>query len=442
MKKIISILLLYVISFNIYAGAAEQWTIEKVVYDNLGKNLTYTASRVNALAGNDLVYKAKVPVTAAATGSTVAAMVRTGLAGAAIYGILAGVGWIIENGVVKKKVDPDYDGYEYCHGNNCFKYSSSLMRYLEANPPSALNSTWTQPVKCRMTSDTKFTCSAYNTVQKKELDWSTGTISRKLSTTPPEYVPVPENEIGNEVNNSSQAPQVLPDIYNPNNPSGGAAPQKTADALENAVPQPRENPKSVTEKKPNKDTDGDGVPDVYDPALPDLGETTEWPEACSWFPVICEWYIKYKQDSDLAKEHREAEKDVWVKEDIARQEEKTAREEEKEQRKDEKSFWQKVEDWFDWTKEEPNNDDADNEVQPINDPLPNIDTSIFGASGECPPDFSYAFPLPMGGTYTITYSYATVCYWFSKLYYIVVSVAWVIAFRIVTNTNTGNSENG
>lgn len=95
-----------------------------------------------------------------------------------------------------------------------------------------------------------------------------------------------------------------------------------------------------------------------------------------------------------------------------------------------------------WASSETKPEETDTEVDTIEEPLPNIDTGIFQASGQCPPDFSYPFPLPMGGTYTVTYSYATACYWFSKLYYIVVSVAWVIAFRIVTNTNTGNSENG
>lgn len=95
-----------------------------------------------------------------------------------------------------------------------------------------------------------------------------------------------------------------------------------------------------------------------------------------------------------------------------------------------------------WASSETKPEEKDTEVETIDEPLPNIDTGIFQASGQCPPDFSYPFPLPMGGTYTVTYSYATACYWLSKLYYIVVSVAWVIAFRIVTNTNTGNSENG
>lgn len=98
--------------------------------------------------------------------------------------------------------------------------------------------------------------------------------------------------------------------------------------------------------------------------------------------------------------------------------------------------WAEAKDWAtSETKKE-----EDTEVELIEEPVPNVDTGIFKASGECPPDFQYPFPLPMGGTYTISYSYATVCFWFSKLYYIVVSVAWIIAFRIVTNTNTGNSD--
>ena len=417
LKKALSVLLIYSVFFTTYvnAGAAESWTVEKVVYDNVGKNLSYTASRVNALASNDLVYKAKVPVTASATGSTVANMIRLGLAGAAIYALVEGVGWIIENGVVKK-LDPDVVSdpntipYIWSFGN---RYGSDPDALCKSIITTEGDGTGSNPkhLGLEYVSPTRYGC--------KMRQYNRDSINGYINKIPnpnynpdlkPSYIPVPDTELGEQVN--KVAPQVLPDVYNPNNPAGGAAPEATKRALENANPQPRENPKSDTVKKPNKDTDGDGQPDVYDPAEPDLGETTEWPEACSWFPTICEWYTKYKEDSDLVKEHREAEKDVWLKEDVAREEEKTAREEEKEQRKDEKTFWQDVKDWFDWSKENDDLDD-DNEPPEIKDiPIASLDTSTFKGTAGCPSPIQVPVAFAKSGTVEI--SYEPICAMASK----------------------------
>lgn len=401
------------------AGAAESWTIEKVVYDNLGKNLSYTASRVNALASNDLVYKAKVPVTAAATGSTVASMIRLGLAGAAIYGIIEGVGWIIDNGVVKKydkqAAEDENIQYQYIWYNENFTYDTCKIGQSYSTSSAAVQHiiTCTKAYGSYVSTDfvdlnnvlVNFTRAGNNCCQ-------TVVISKKANSKydkdyePPKLVPVSPSELGQQVIDSPQAPNLIPDIYSPNNPAGGAAPEATKKALEDANPKPRVDPKSDTTKKPNKDTDGDGQPDVYDPAEPDFGETTKWPEACSWFPTICEWYTKYKEDSDLVKEHREAEKDIWLKEDVAREEEKTAREEEKEQRKDEKTFWQKVEDWFDWAK-----DDSDLPEKENPEDIPDLDISAdqvnLSGSNTCPQD-SVSFSV-MGKSVTLDMPYQPVC---------------------------------
>ena len=111
-----------------------------------------------------------------------------------------------------------------------------------------------------------------------------------------------------------------------------------------------------------------------------------------------------------------------------------------EHKAEEKSLWEKITEWFDWTKEEPDHKDDDTEVDVSEMEIPDVKTNLFNASGQCPPDFSYAFPLPTGGTYNITYSYLGVCEWFGKLYYINVTCAWIVAYMIVVGR--GEKKNG
>ena len=111
-----------------------------------------------------------------------------------------------------------------------------------------------------------------------------------------------------------------------------------------------------------------------------------------------------------------------------------------EHKADEKSLWQKITEWFDWTKEEPDHKDEDTKVDVSEMDIPDVKTNLFNASGQCPPDFSYPFPLPTGGTYNITYSYLGVCEWFGKLYYINVTCGWIAAYMIVVGR--GEKKNG
>lgn len=134
-------------------------------------------------------------------------------------------------------------------------------------------------------------------------------------------------------------------------------------------------------------------------------ETTDLPAFCDYAATLC----------------------TWIKKDI-------------DHKADEKSLWEKITDWFDWTKEEPDNNNDDTEVDLIDSKLPNIKQDLFKAPGQCPPDFSYPFPLPTGGTYNITYSYLGVCEWFGKLYYINVTCGWIVAYMIVVGR--GEKKNG
>ncbi|WP_368566339.1 virulence factor TspB C-terminal domain-related protein [Acinetobacter bereziniae] len=371
-----------------FAGA-EKWVVEKVVYESVAKVVNVTAKRAVPTVANNPSYLARVPVTASATGSTVATMIRMGIAGAAIYGLIQGVGWIIENGVVKKPVDNGQINTEfYWISNNIWADGEPVCknptRFSTGNPAinefksCAIQNSMTDP-SCEMKDFETYKCKATNRYGYL-LDFYTIVRIKNQNYDPNQtLVPVSETELGDKVNNSPQAPQVLPDIYNPNNPAGGQAPELTSDALDSANPQTETDPTGSTKPKPNVDTDGDGKPDVYDPEKPSIGEDFTLPEFCSWAVTVCEWYKKYKEDSKQAEAQRQSEQVAWQREEIARQQEEA-------QREKERTFWQKVEDWFDWTKEQPDKDDSnDIEVKKPDE----FDTSIFSkdrfsVSRQCP----------------------------------------------------------
>ena len=68
-----------------------------------------------------------------------------------------------------------------------------------------------------------------------------------------------------------------------------------------------------------------------------------------------------------------------------------------EHKADEKSLWEKITDWFDWTKEEPDSDNPDNEVD-VEEPE-EFDTSIFSKDR-----FNVSKSCPVAESHTISLS--------------------------------------
>lgn len=156
------------------------------------------------------------------------------------------------------------------------------------------------------------------------------------------------------------SPSIQTDLWKPSNPwekENAPTIQEVNDQLNKTNPEPIKNP----EITPNPDTGGSVLPSF-----------------CSWAATVCEWYSKYKQDSDLAKEHRVSEK----------------------------SFWQKVEEVFDWTK-----DDSDLPEKDLPTDIPDLpidtDKVNLSASNTCPRD-SVSFSL-MGKSVTLDMPYQPVC---------------------------------
>lgn len=416
-KQTLVALLVYVLALTptFVFAAGKNYNVKTITYDPLERVINATI--LDQIAEKTMRRSAKVPVTASATGSTVASMIRMGIAGAAIYGLIEGVGWIIENGVVKKPKNSEEGQKNYVADNVYGATAESVAeKYCYALYPNS---------KYRWQGEWGFYGST--TTQVRSFGCYEGerqrvvTLVYKLNQTTEikEYVPVSETELGDKVNNSPQAPDILPTVYNPNNPAGGKAPQDTSDALDRAVPVPETDPTGSTEVNPET---GKG--------------TFKLPAFCEWASVMCAWYQKYQEDSKKTDQHREQEKDVWSQEKTARDEEKTARQQEEAQREKERNFWQKVEDWFKkWDDTPEQNDDTEVDVdQPENQ---NIDTTInFG--GACPQPISVPYSFA-GATGTIEFSYEPLCQIASFIKPVVITVASFSAALIIGGIRTEDS---
>lgn len=413
-KQTLIALLVYFLALTptLVFAAGKNYNVKTIVYDPLEKVIQ--ATTLDRIAEKTMQRTARVPVTASATGSTVASMIRLGVAGAVIYGIVEGVGWVIENGIVyKKEYDPNkpYYGEKVWKWDN-FNYDKDAQVVCQRLAPSTTSDGSGGTPKFLRVEFVSITRAACVTLQygregKNYIDYVNN--PNYNPDEQPKKTPVSETELGDKVNNSPQAPQILPTVYNPNSTAGGTAPKITADAIDRAVPVPETEPEGTT---------------VVDP---ETGKGTfKLPAFCEWASVMCAWYEKYQDDSKKTDEHREIEKEVW-------KQEKTAREEEKQHREDEKGFWQKVEDWFKkWDDTPEQNDDTEVDVdQPENQ---NIDTTInFG--GSCPQPISVPYSFA-GASGTIEFSYEPLCQIASFIKPVVITVASFSAALIIGGIRT------
>lgn len=370
-KIIICFCLIYT-PFFANAGAAEKWELVENVYDDIAKNMSYTAKKVNAIAANDYTYKTKVPVTSGIVGSSAKMLIRGGLASAAIYGIVEGVGWIIESGIVKK--------IKYVPSDPSLKIVFTMPNK-PAGPPwyntskEALYKFYEE----RCAAGSSLYCGTWIIVSIDsdrigaidfQIKNQAGTIRTgavygvKNGSYDPSYtpikIPVSDSELGDEIIKSPAAPQVIPEIYNPNQLAETPAREASEDALHKANPQPTKEPVGDSKPKPNVDTDGDGIPDSFDPALPSAGENFELPNFCSWAPSVCEFFGVQKQDNKEIKENQKLDTEQ------------------------NKTFFEKVSEWFDWTRDPPQKDNEDNQVEIENIPKPVTSVNVSIGNDVCP----------------------------------------------------------
>lgn len=428
MNKLIRIFIAFFVFYTpFFSNAAKvDWGIRKLSYE---RSLEIAEPVVNIEAVRKLVNganqttKVQVPVNASTLGSSVKMLIKGGLASAAIYGIVEGVGWVIDNGVVKKKVGEAENAptseYVWILGNSfglrenpenldcSSSFSSDLLIKVTNRYIYCANHTYIpDSAKCTGYS-TLDTYSCEVTVPHWSGDYVLKQTLKRIKnkdydpTYKPIYAPVSDTELGDQIIKSPSAPDVIPDVYNPNQTTDTPAKDESVTALDKAIPD--SDTDVSTKPNSNKDTDGDGVPDTYDPELPDEGTTTKLPPFCEIAPVMCIWYERYVDDSKKLEEHHE----------------------------EEKTFWQDVKDWFDWTKEpvdeEPDTEQPEPDTQGIFDKT--FDTA-FSLSKQCPPDIPYSFNTQyFSGTFNLNMNW--LCIIFTALGYPLVFASHCIGMWIL-----------
>lgn len=368
------------------AGAAEKWEIVENVYDTTSQKVNVTARKITQQAANSAVYKVEVGVGSSVLGSSIKALVKGGVAIAAISALVEGVGWIIDQSTkeIKKPKEGQPPNYPYVFKIDGIIYSYSSYTDAAHNYFLKLqmsnSETYSKYVSTTITDQCDFWWSSsywcnlkvnYKTSDDIPADFR---VSVQKSPNPnyvpdqkPQWVPVSDLELGDlalgkssEKNApTSPAADVIVSAYDPVSPANPLGGQEVADALDNANPQPDTDPKGGTKPKPNVDTDGDGKPDVYDPNQPDAGQDFTLPAACDWFPTACDFFTVQKQDNKDIKQNQQK------------------------QLEQDKTFFEKVSDWFDWSKQE--SDYPETQEVEIDQTVPEVpNTSYFNWGAYCP----------------------------------------------------------
>lgn len=348
------------------------------------------------------------------------------LGGAAVSALIEAIGWVMEDGTYVKYKNPDPNTDCGIDGENCTEllniwystnrtdlgtYSSAEQAadaYFNKNtspPPQEV-----KDLTCTLTTTISATCSASI---KNAYGYWVGTLSTDVKQkTNPKYsgekekerITITDEQVGGIATGDYQDPvdpiynitdqqyrPVVADAYK-HDPSGigNDLPKEMDDKIKNAPPtsdgnpapigdpryaQPPEEDQTTNDRSWNDDgstATGDTTP-TTDPTTgqPTGGQSIslQFPIFCEWAHSMCKWYDDWKASDTVYKDHM------------------TKTEEHQTQ---EKGFWQKVSDWFDWTKEpldeEPDLEEEEPDTQGIFERT--FDTS-FSLSNECPPDIPF-----------------------------------------------------
>lgn len=427
MKTIIKIFIclsLIYTPFFAFAGAAEKWEVLENNYDHSSNKVKIEARKITQSAANSGVYKVQVPVNAATLGSTVKMMLKGGVASAALYGLVEGVGWIIDQGskTIQKpsQIQPS-TAYQYIWGGyitDAYETFSSPEEYKAKYEKTFPAYVYVSQQYEIITADVHRITFSY----KPNKDSTALIKPGVVRTTNPNYIPgttkyteVSDSELGNEIigngQNTSPVPQIITDAYSPNNPVEQApAPQESIRALDNANPEPETEPTGDTTPKPNTDTDGDGEPDAYDPAQPDQGTEFQLPNFCSWAPAVCDFFTVQKADNKDIKNNQ------------------------REQIDQDKTFFEKVSDWFDWSQadDELPDDESPDIVEHV---TPDLKEDAISWSASCPPDVQVPINL-YGQSSTLTFSWSPWCQLLNVIKPAIIASAYIGAAFIVLGLRT------
>lgn len=368
---------------------------------------------------------------------------------AAVTGVLAAIGWVMEDGIyIKKKIDGSKfkvcETYPTCNGNFITFEEYSIKQYqtvveLDEASLTKLNNLKIQTVstfsgKCR--SNTSY-C----------INTKSGTAIFKPATSNEIKIPLSPVVLGTIMLGAGYDDPVDPFRYNhlvntgdytgvkeiyEHDPSGVGDELADAmdDKLKNAKPTDDSKPSWVGDPKyddrplaeDDKSSDrswtekGDEATGGTEPEKdPETGEATgnqsitiKFPLFCSWASKMCLWYDDWKASDKVYKDHMTKTEDHQGQE---------------------KTFWGSVKSWFDWTKE---NDDLDHDNDPpeIKDlDIGALDTSTFKGTPGCPAPIPV--PVDFGSKGSVEVSYEPICQLASKWSFIAPLIGFISGAMII-----------
>ncbi|MBK5646372.1 MAG: hypothetical protein I4N51_04160 [Acinetobacter sp.] len=327
-----------------------------------------------------------------------------GLLIGATQSLLDGIGWVMEDGVYVKYKDNSY-GHEFSRISpvNFTDFDTfskdSFLTGIDLSPSSIalLNSANFQQ-QVTLTG----TCKVSTMYCQGEKTFAViirpaETSKQKIPLTPDLLGDLAVGDYTDPVDESkNKKDKVWTDVENSYKPdvTGNDLNDKINNKLDNAPetnnkPSNKPKPDGDAQKYPAPDQKPGGQGETDNKTDPETGNQTgnfTLPDWCLWAADQCQW-------------HKE-EKEVWK--------------EEKEQRDSEKSFWQKVTDWFDWTKEAPEKEEEPDRPE-IDDKgiFSRTFDTVFSLSKQCPPDLPYSIDAYyFKGDYTISLNWLCMIFTF------------------------------
>ena len=380
---------------------------------------------------------------------------------AAVTGLLAAIGWVMEDGTYVKKIPEDGEkpdpNYQYKCNTGVIvntKYECGQI-YLQEHLKLPVGSQYLDAVgTCSGTST--ISCLFKRKGQTSYTSFTVGTRVSRVGPVPPvkeKTVPLTPALLGaamlgrgySDPDSKFDNGRVNTDVYTgvaetyEHDPSGvgnevaddmddklDKAPQ-TPDNTPSPIPDPRYDTGTLPPDDDSADRSwtekGDEASGTTTPTKdPVTGEDTggqsislQFPLFCSWASKMCQWYDDWKESDQVYKDHMTKTEDHQGQE---------------------KSFWQTVKDWFDWTKEEPEPEPDEQQPEPDDQGIftRTFDTA-FSLSKECPPDI----PIIFESTYltgSFTFSMNWLCIIFSFMAYPLVFLSHCIGIWILYEAAT------
>ena len=369
------------------------------------------------------------------------------IGGAAITGIIEAVGWVMEDGTwVKYKQQPN-DGLEYTLSGYAFWESTKELactqhaEYYLYNGTGLSNTLYISSVANNLNCEITFLRNKTNPFSEDKITRSM--YSRPATNTPqPQRIIITDQDVGGIVSGDYSDPvdstknitdkqfrPVVAEAYK-HDPSGigNDLANEMDDRLKNAPPTSDGKPApigdtrfstppqddQITNDRSWNDDGSTATGDTTPTTDPTTGQPTggqsislQFPIFCEWAHTMCKWYDDWKASDTVYKDHM------------------TKTEEHQTQ---EKGFWQSVNDWFDWTRE--NHDLEDDEPEQVNElPLPELQTNAFSATSGCPEPIPIQIKIGVEGTAYI--SYEPICQFASKWSFIAPLIGFLSGAMII-----------